>query len=319
MTPVVSVVVATHDRAARLRRLLESLEAQTHRDFEVVVCDDASSDATPGVLAEPRGFPLTALRNETSGGPARARNAGWRAARGELIAFTDDDCEATPGWLEAGVRAWRESASGARVFLQGPVGPVEAERDRLGAFSYTIVVEGPTPVYECANIFYPRALLEEIGGFDETFPRPAGEDADLGWRARAAGARPAFADDARVAHAVVELGARGYLRRLWQWQYAMQPYGRHRGLREEQLLHGVFWTRSHYLLVRAVVGAALALRGRWAWPLAWWLAKWYLAWQRVEARKHGGSEIYAPWFLVRDVVEVAACARGSIRYRTVVL
>lgn len=315
MTPLVSVVVATHNRAERLAALLDSLRAQTFTDFEVVVCDDASSDATPRVLAEAEGLALVALRNEISGGPAVARNAGWRAARGALIAFTDDDCVATPGWLEAGVEAWRGDPGS---FIQGPVAPIEAERERLGAFSYTIIVDGPTPVYECANIFYPRDLLERIGGFDETFRR-TGEDVDLGWRARAAGARPAFAGHAQVHHAVVELGARGYLRRLWSWSDAMRAYGRHRGLRRAQLTHGLFWNLSHYLLFRALLGAALATRGRWAWPLSWWLAKWFLAYERAESIAHAGTPWLAPWWAVRDVVEVAACVRGSLRYRTVVL
>ena len=312
--PTVSVVVATRNRSERLRALLASLRAQTFTDFEVVVCDDASTDATPEVLAGAHGLDVVVVRNAVASGPARARNAGWRAARGALIAFTDDDCEASPGWLEAGVRAWRADPA---TFLQGPVGPIESERDRLGAFSYTILIEGPTPVYECANIFYPRELLERLGGFDETYPRPAGEDCDLGWRAREAGARPAFAPDARVAHAVVELGARGYLRRRWQWQYAMQPYGRHPGLRAH-LVDGLFWNLSHYLLFRALLGAALARR-RWAWPLSWWLAKWFFAYERAESVKHAGTPWLAPWWAVRDVVEVAACVRGSVRYRTLVL
>lgn len=312
--PTVSVVVATHNRAVRLAALLESLRAQTFTDFEVIVCDDASTDSTPQVLGEARGLALVALRHEVAGGPARARNAGWKAARGELIAFTDDDCIASEGWLEAGVSAWHADRAS---FIQGPVGPIAAERHRLGAFSYTILIEGPTPVYECANIFYPRALLERLGGFDESYPRPAGEDCDLGWRAREAGARPVFEAGARVEHAVVELGVRGYLRRLWGWSDAMRPYGEHPGLRAH-LHEGIFWNLSHYLLARAVLGAVLA-RHRWAWPLSAWLARWYVAYELAESRKHANTPWLAPWWVARDVVEVAACARGSLRHRTFVL
>jgi glycosyltransferase involved in cell wall biosynthesis len=314
VSPTVSVVVATHNRAQRLEALLESLRAQTFRDFEVVVCDDASTDPTPGVLADPGGLALVVLRNDVAGGPARARNRGWRAARGELIAFTDDDCVASPGWLEAGVRAWGGDPA---CFVQGAVAPIAAERHRLGAFSYSIRIDGPTPVYECANIFYPRALLTRLGGFDETYPRPAGEDCDLGWRAREAGARPLFAAAAGVEHAVVELGVPGYLRRLWGWSYAMQPYGRHAGLRAH-LHEGIFWNLSHYLFARAALGAVLA-RHRWAWPLSLWLARWFVAYEIVESREHAGTPWLAPWWVVRDAVEIAACVRGSLRYRTLVL
>jgi glycosyltransferase involved in cell wall biosynthesis len=315
VSPTVSVVVATHNRAERLAGLLESLRAQTFTDFEVIICDDASTDDTPRVLADARGLSLVTLRNETAGGPARARNAGWRTAQGRLIAFTDDDCVASPGWLQSGVRAWDEKDD---CIIQGPVGPIAAEAHRLGAFSYTIQVTGPTPVYECANIFYPRALLERLGGFDEGFPRPSGEDAELGWRAREAGARPLFDEGAAVEHAVVELGARGYLHRLWNWSYAMRAYRNHPGLRQAQLHDGIFWNLSHYLLARALLGAILA-RHRWAWPLSAWLGKWYVAYELAESRAKAGTPWLAPWWVVRDVVEVAACIRGSIWYRTLVL
>jgi glycosyltransferase involved in cell wall biosynthesis len=314
--PQVSVVVATRNRAPRLAALLESLRAQTlpASRFEVIVCDDGSTDDTPLVMTSPEGLNLVPLRHDVSEGPARARNAGVRAARGVLVAFIDDDCVASPRWLQAGIDAW---GGDSHRFVQGPVAPITSERYRMGAFSYSIVITGPTPMYECANIFYPRALLEQVGGFDETFPRPAGEDADLGWRVRAAGGVPEFAPEARVEHAVVELGPRGYLRRLWQWSYAMQPYARHPALRET-LHHGVFWNLSHYLLLRALLGVGL-LRWRWAWPLALWLGRWYAAYEIAESRAHGGTPWLAPWWVARDVVETAACVRGSLRYRVLVL
>ena len=309
-----SVVVATHNRATRLEALLESLTDQTLRDFEVIVCDDASTDDTPAVLARPRNYPLRTIRKEVPGGPARARNAGVALARGSLVAFTDDDCVAAPEWLERGVGAW--GGHPAR-FVQGSAGPLASERERLGAFSYTIVIDGHSPMYEAANIFYPRALLQQLGGFDETFRRPAGEDADLGWRAREAGATPVFEPAARVEHAVIEIGIRGYLRRLWRWSDAMRPYADHPQLRQH-LHHGIFWNPSHYLLLRALVGVGL-LRRRWAWPLAMWLGKWFVAYEIAESRKHAGTPWLAPWWVVRDVVETAACARGAIRYRVLVL
>lgn len=316
MKPEVSVVVATRNRAARLAALLGSLRHQTlaPERFEVIVVDDGSTDATQDVLAEPGGLRLRSIRLESGGGPARARNQGIAAAEGDLVALTDDDCIAHPGWLEAGLRAW---AGDPHRFLQGAVTPIRAERERLGAFSYTIRIEAATPVYECANIFYPRALLQRAGGFDETFPRPAGEDTDLGWRVRAIGGRPAFAADAHVEHAVVEVGPRGMLRRLWQWSYAMQAYARHPGLRDT-LHYRLFWNFSHYLLARTVVGALL-LRWRWAWPLWAWLARRYVAYELAQSRKHAGTGWLAPWWVVMDIVETAACIRGAMRYRVLVL
>src|SRR5688572_297385 len=101
--PAVSVVIPTHNRAGRLAAQLESLRAQTTRDFEVIVVDDGSRDGTPEVLAAQiarGGFDLRAIRHDAPQGPATARNAGWQAARAPLVAFTDDDCISHPGWLE---------------------------------------------------------------------------------------------------------------------------------------------------------------------------------------------------------------------------
>src|SRR3712207_1354018 len=103
-TPRVSVVVATHQRAERLRSLLAGLRAQTlpREDFEVVLVDDASSDHTQTVIAEELAegsLSLRTLRHERNEGQARARQDGWQHASAPLIAFTDDDCVPAPTWL----------------------------------------------------------------------------------------------------------------------------------------------------------------------------------------------------------------------------
>src|SRR4051794_15837438 len=102
--------MATHNRRDRLIAMLDSLRAQTlARDrFEVIVVDDASTDGTKEELTRQaaRGdLDLKLIRREKAGGPATARNEGWRAASADLVAFTDDDCVAVPGWLEAGLAA----------------------------------------------------------------------------------------------------------------------------------------------------------------------------------------------------------------------
>jgi glycosyltransferase involved in cell wall biosynthesis len=319
VTPAVSVVVATRNREARLADLLASLRAQTMQDFEVVIVDDASTDGTPQVLeAEVRrgDLDLRTIRREAARGPAQARNAGWRAATAPLIAFTDDDCVADPRWLEEGLAAW---GGDPQRFVQGHVSPIYSERDQLGALAYSIYVEGPSPMFETANIFYPRDLLERVGGFDETFARPSGEDCDLGWRAKAAGAEPAFAAGARVQHAVIVLTPRQMLQRMWRWSDAIRPYARHPELRRSGSLHlGIFWNWSHYLLLRALIALPL-LRRRWGWPVALWLGGRFVAYEIEQSRKEAGTAWLAPWWMVRDTVETAACVRGAVRYRVPVL
>src|SRR5918999_1148194 len=120
-------------------------------------------------------------------------------AGGTFIAFTDDDCVPTPGWLEALLAAAGERDD---VVVQGRTLPNPAESDGLGAFARTMNITGATPHFETCNIMYPRALLERVDGFDEQFPAPAGEDSDLGIRARGAGGVQVYEPAALVHHAV---------------------------------------------------------------------------------------------------------------------
>ncbi|MDT4996540.1 MAG: hypothetical protein QOD45_608, partial [Pseudonocardiales bacterium] len=102
-TAPIAVVVPTHNRASLLPRLVSALVAQEDvPGAEIVLVDDASTDATPDVLAnllpslEPTGQAIRLAHNR---GPATARNIGWRTASAPLIAFLDDDCVPQPGWL----------------------------------------------------------------------------------------------------------------------------------------------------------------------------------------------------------------------------
>ncbi|HEX8051933.1 MAG TPA: glycosyltransferase family 2 protein, partial [Thermoleophilaceae bacterium] len=253
------------------------------------------------------------VRRAVAGGPSAARNDGWPLARAPLVAFVDDDCVTTPGWLAALVAA-AEAAPGAVV--QGRTLPDPAEADRLGPFARSLWVEEPGPYYQACNILYPRAVLESVGGFDaEAFPH-VGEDTDLAWRARAAGARIEWAPDALVHHAVVDLGPAGKLRMAARWTPSIRLFARHRALRREHLTRGLFWKGTHYLLVRSLLGLALRRRSRW---LALWLGAPYVRNLLLRGVSEGGGPAAAPFYLVHDLVELVAVLRGAVRYRTPVL
>lgn len=310
--PEVSVVMATRDRPDRLARALAALQAQSLEPerFEVIVVDDASGWPTQRLLQERAGGApaLRVIRRDKPNGPAGARNAGWRAARASLVAFTDDDCEAAPNWLDRLLAAARDAPGSV---VQGPVRPNPADGDAQMPFAHTLVVDRVGPWYETANILYPRDLLEHLGGFDEAaFSRPGGEDTDLAWRAIAVGARAVWAPRALVFHAVDQVGWHRRLRRAWGWEETMLCFKRHPGLRRE-LYGGVFWMREHMLLALALG----ALTPRLPRPARAALLVPYAR------RLYGGrrTHVMAPFRLSLDVVEMAACVRGSIRYRTLVL
>ena len=318
--PRVSVVVATRDRVGRVRKLLDSLDAQTERDFEVIVVDDGSVRGTPELMrryregeVEGSTLELRDVRREEPGGPSAARNDGWPLARAPLVAFVDDDCVATPGWLAA-LLAAAEGAPGAIV--QGRTLPDPREEGKLGPNARSLWVEEPGPYYQAANILYPRELLERLGGFDaEAFPF-VGEDTDLAWRAIAAGARVEWAPEALVHHAVTDLGPAGKLRLATRWTESIRLFARHPALRSEHLTYGVFWKGTHYLLVRFLLALALRRRTRW---LALWLGAPYVRNLLLRGKHEGGGPLAAPSYLVYDLVELAAVLRGAARYRTPVV
>jgi glycosyltransferase involved in cell wall biosynthesis len=108
MSGLVSVVLPSYNRAGTLPRAIASVLEQDHRELELIVVDDASTDATPqrlAAIADPR---LRCLRLERNGGPSAARNRGVEEARGAWVAFHDSDDEWLPGHLRRLLEAARE-------------------------------------------------------------------------------------------------------------------------------------------------------------------------------------------------------------------
>ena len=98
--PRVSVAISTWNRAHLVGRAIRSALAQTFEDFELLVVDDGSSDATPEVLAAVSDARLRRVRHERNFGVSRTRNTALGLARGEWLAYLDDDNEWAPDYLE---------------------------------------------------------------------------------------------------------------------------------------------------------------------------------------------------------------------------
>jgi GT2 family glycosyltransferase len=296
-----------------LEGLLASLAGQSldPSRFEVIVVDDGSTDDTPAVLeriSSEAPYELRVLRGPGAG-PAAARNRGWPQAAAPLVAFTDDDCVATPGWLAGLVQA----ADGQKdTVAQGLTELAPGDDAKVGPFSRVLEITAPGPYYATCNILYPRELLERLGGFDESFL--TGEDTDLGWRAKASGAGYRFVPEAVINHEVVQLGAFGKLRWAFRWSHAMRNLREHPYLRES-LTWGLFWKRSHALLAVAIAGALLSRR----FAPAALLALPYLRMLRARCLVEGYSLGFMPYLAIYDLSELLAAARGAARYRVPVL
>jgi glycosyltransferase involved in cell wall biosynthesis len=190
VTPEVSVVVPTRNRAGFLSRLLAALAEQDCSSLEVIVVDDASTDETPRILEAWEGEGRVAVRLDRPTGSYGARNVGWRAARGAVVAFTDDDCVPDRGWIAGLVRALDADAVGAQ-------GMTLAEGGEITPFTHQIEQRRPGPPYRTCNIAYRREALERVGGFDESF-RWYGDNI-LGLRVRQTG-EIAWAPEAVLRH-----------------------------------------------------------------------------------------------------------------------
>ena len=315
-------MVPSHERGTRLRWLLNALEEQTlaRSRWEVVVVFDSTDDtaelvrthslAREGLLRHVRLAPGT-------GSAAVQRNAGWRTAQAPLIAFTDDDCRPEPDWLE---RLHSVAAAHPGAIVQGATrpDPFEAEIIKWAPRARSIEeLDPPGPHAQTCNILYPRAALESVGGFDESI-RTAGEDLDLAARVREAGAAYVGAPDAVVYHAVDTYSLLGAVRFNRRWETLPLVFKRHPELRE-QLEYGVFWKRRHAFLPAALAGAALHRRE----PLLTLLAVPYVLHALPHRGTHPMGRMRAAAELmgraVVDASEMWTMAKGSVRYRTLML
>src|SRR5436305_4136688 len=132
-----SIVVPTFHRDAHLRRCLERLLEQSDAPaYEIVVADDGPSESTRHVVESMQrvdGPLIRYLPVWKTQGPAGARNVGWRAASGEFIAFTDDDCLPESGWLAAGAAALAAAdAAAGRTIVPLPERPTDFQRNLAG-------------------------------------------------------------------------------------------------------------------------------------------------------------------------------------------
>lgn len=311
-----AVVVATRDRSRLLGQLLIALRAQDFDgSWEVVVVDDGSRDSTGSLLAEAQeDWPeLTVVTMAAPGGPAKARNAGWRQSSGAVVVFTDDDCEPAPDWLSEIVKAVR---TGSDV-VQGRTVP--AASGVTGAFSHTLRIDEETGRFETCNMAYDRSLLERLGGFDEGFRYPYGEDIDLGLRALSASVSFSFAPSAVVRHAVHPSSFRARLRVTARQEGIVLVTARHPSFRNT--LPGRLWAKpTHPHALMSALGALLIARGRIRSGLLLqlpWL--WYrTSVEQLPARKWQWP-VVLPLAVALDLAEVAVLLKASAKHRTLVL
>jgi GT2 family glycosyltransferase len=223
--PLLSVIVPAYGRSDSLVRCLEALCAQTlPRDrFEVIVCDDGSPEPLAPAVA-PFGNRLAlVLTRQPNAGPAAARNHGALRARGDLLAFTDDDCIPAPDWLERLVERFErnpEQMVGGAMENTLPNDPYATATHLLmsSVYEYYEQHSAGQRFFSTTNLAVPADRFWQIGGFSETFPNAAGEDYDFCARWHENGFSSSYASEVVVGH------AHGHdLRSFWKQHFT---YGR---------------------------------------------------------------------------------------------
>jgi cellulose synthase/poly-beta-1,6-N-acetylglucosamine synthase-like glycosyltransferase len=247
----VSVIVPTCNREELLKRCLTALCNQNFdkNQYEVLVADDAGTAETKRIVdavsknIQCRYVPVIGMH-----GPAAARNAGLRVSKGEIIAFTDDDCIPTPDWLRAGVGAFIDGIVGAsgkvEVPLPGRPTDYDINASRL-QFSEFVT----------ASCFYRRQALIKIGGFDERFRSAWREDSDLFFRLLKEQNKLTRAPDAVVIHPVRPAPWGISISQQRKNVFNALLYKKHRDFYRERLKPVVPW---HYYLIVAALLLAFA-------------------------------------------------------------
>jgi glycosyltransferase involved in cell wall biosynthesis len=176
-SPEVSVIIPTYNRRELVQRALDSVFAQTCRDFEVIVVDDGSTDGTRAAV---EGRPGVRYLFQDNAGPARARNVAMRQARGELIAFLDSDDVWWPDFLETQIGVLERYRDVALVCARSIVGTREAKHFPLTR--ELVVGDLYAQLYAESFVRTPatvirRSCLDTVGDFNESYPWS--EDHDL--------------------------------------------------------------------------------------------------------------------------------------------
>ena len=221
--PFFSVIIPTYERPAQLTTCLSALSRLDYprERFEVIVIDDGGASPLGSVIKQFSGDLNLKTYAQRNTGPAGARNLGVVYARGEFLAFTDDDCEPDPGWLKALAHEFARDPDrivGGRTFNALSQNSYAATSQKIIDVAYAHFNTDPRDArfFAANNIAVAAKHFREVKGFDETFI--TSEDRELCARWRSLGRRLSYAQDAVVHHSH-ELT----LRALWRQHFG---YGR---------------------------------------------------------------------------------------------
>jgi GT2 family glycosyltransferase len=197
--PYISVVVCSYNGSGTIGDCCEGLSELEYPDFEVIVVDDGSHDATADIA---RGYGFRVIRTANQG-LSSARNVGLQAATGEIVAYIDDDARPDPHWLTylaaTFMRTEYGGVGGPNIAPPGDGLIAECVENAPGNPTHILLSDREAEHLPGCNMAFRKAALEAIGGFDPQF-RTAGDDVDVCWRLRQHGWTLGFSPAAMVWH-----------------------------------------------------------------------------------------------------------------------
>jgi glycosyltransferase involved in cell wall biosynthesis len=242
--PEIAAIICTHNRDRYLGAAIDSLLTQDRADYEIIIVDNASSDRTKEVVQPRLDNPLVKYVYEPELGLSVARNRGAKETEALILAYLDDDAEASSQWLRIIAQAYRDNEklaiAGGKVTLILPEGinslPKWLSEDMAGALgSYDLgtkilYLDNPNLTPRGLNYSLRRSFLEEIGGFDPNLGRVgknllSNEELLMTELALEKGWQVAYLPEALAAHNVSpeRLQPQWFINRSW-WQGVSESY-----------------------------------------------------------------------------------------------
>jgi len=250
-----SLVMATKGRDRVIGEFLRSLDTQGDHEVELIVVDQNLDDRVSRVLKDYRGR-AQIVHMGSIPGLSRARNVGLRAVSGDIVAFPDDDCVYPPNLLNRVVSFFLQSAEYGGLLVRG-ASPAGSDMARMARDSGPVTPRNVWLRAVSYGLFFRRAVVEKVGGFDESLgvgsgtDWGAGEDLDYPLRALAVGCRLYFDPSLIVWHPdPLEQGFRPATERAFR-------YGA--GFGRVWRKHRFPWWQVCYYLLRPIGGGLLGL------------------------------------------------------------
>ena len=183
---IFSIIIPTYNRPEKLTSCLEAIANLNYESdlFEVIVIDDGSKIPLDDAVALFKDKVNIRLSRQENAGPATARNRGAALAQGKFLAFTDDDCQPTPNWLDkfaSGFAKNSEAMIGGKTINALNNNPFSTASHKLIDYVYDCcnTAEGKDVFFTSSNIAMPAASFKALNGFDVSFPLAAAEDGDF--------------------------------------------------------------------------------------------------------------------------------------------